>query len=59
MANQIPFVPFLSDESVLDEAGIAILSRFTDLSKITIFDPIRNIESFPNILKNTDSIKES
>ena len=61
MADEIPFyihLDYSTIKHVASKHAAKILNRCTDLSKITVNQPIKNVQRFLNSLKNSSHVAE-
>ena len=61
LADEIPFQDFLfysAIERIAPELAIDIVNRFSNLSSISVDEPVQDIERFLNLLKNLPNISK-
>ena len=61
MANEISFYNFLFYEEIkklVPDLQVDLVKRCPDLNKVTVYNPIENIQRFLNLLKNCENISD-
>ena len=61
LADQIPFyrsLDYSAIECVAPGLEVDLLERFADLNKVTVYNPVQNIQRFLDLLKNWENISK-